>query len=64
MGQGSAFFKWIVQIHGIDIVNAMRLSPAEKLARDLDWNLLRVFLALAEDGSVTRAGERLGLKQH
>lgn len=63
MGQGSAFFKWIVQIHSIDIVNAMRLSPAEKLARDLDWNLLRVFLALAEAGSVTRAGERLGLKQ-
>lgn len=41
----------------------MRLSPAEKLARDLDWNLLRVFLALAEAGSVTGAGERLGLKQ-
>lgn len=41
----------------------MRLSPAEKLARDLDWNLLRVFLALAEAGSVTAAGQRLGLKQ-
>lgn len=41
----------------------MRLSPAEKLARDLDWNLLRVFLALAEAGSVTGAATRLGLKQ-
>lgn len=41
----------------------MRLSPAEKFARDLDWNLLRVFLALAEGGSVTAAGQRLGLKQ-
>lgn len=41
----------------------MRLSPAETLARDLDWNLLRVFLALAESGSVTAAGARLGLKQ-
>lgn len=41
----------------------MRLSPAEKFARDLDWNLLRVFLALAEGGSVTGAGQRLGLKQ-
>ena len=41
----------------------MRLSPAETLARDLDWNLLRVFLALAEAGSVTGAATRLGLKQ-
>lgn len=41
----------------------MRLSPAEKLARDLDWSLLRVFLALAEAGSVTAAADRLGLKQ-
>ncbi|WP_151717285.1 LysR family transcriptional regulator [Gemmobacter serpentinus] len=41
----------------------MRLTPAEKLARDLDWSLLRVFLALAEAGSVTAAADRLGLKQ-
>ena len=40
-----------------------RLSPAERLARDLDWNLLRVFLALAEAGSVTGAASLLGLKQ-
>lgn len=39
------------------------LSPAERLARDLDWNLLRVFLALAEAGSVTGAAARLSLKQ-
>ncbi|GHC10944.1 LysR family transcriptional regulator [Gemmobacter nanjingensis] len=63
MAHGTAFSKWIVLIRIIDTVNDMRLSPAEKLARDLDWNLLRVFLALAEAGSVTRAGERLGLKQ-
>jgi len=36
---------------------------AERLARDLDWNLLRTFLALADAGSVTRAAERLGLQQ-
>jgi len=36
---------------------------AEKLARELDWNLLRTFLVLAEAGSVTRAAERLGLQQ-
>jgi DNA-binding transcriptional LysR family regulator len=40
-----------------------RISAPERLARDLDWNLLRVFLALAEAGSVTRAAERLSLKQ-
>ena len=36
---------------------------AERLARKLDWNLLRTFLVLAEAGSVTRAAERLGLQQ-
>jgi DNA-binding transcriptional LysR family regulator len=41
----------------------IRLSPAERLARDLDWNLLRVFLALAEAGSVTAAATALSLKQ-
>ena len=40
-----------------------RFSPAERLARDLDWNLLRLFLALAEAGSVTGAATRLSLKQ-
>ena len=37
-------------------------SP-ERLARDLDWNLLRTFLVLAESNSVTDAAERLRLKQ-
>ncbi len=40
-----------------------RLTPAERLARDLDWNLLRTFLVLAQSRSVTDAAERLGLKQ-
>ena len=40
-----------------------RISAPERLARDLDWNLLRVFLVLAEAGSVTGAAERLSLKQ-
>ncbi len=35
----------------------------ERLARELDWNLLRTFLVLAEAGSVTAAAERLSLKQ-
>lgn len=40
-----------------------RPDPAERLARDLDWNLLRTFVVLAESGSVTLAAERLRLKQ-
>ncbi|MEQ8737194.1 MAG: LysR family transcriptional regulator [Hoeflea sp.] len=39
------------------------LTPPERLARDLDWNLLRTFLVLADSGSVTEAAERLSLKQ-
>jgi len=35
----------------------------EKLARQLDWNLLRTFIVLAEAGSVTAAADRLMLKQ-
>jgi DNA-binding transcriptional LysR family regulator len=40
-----------------------KLSPPERLARDLDWNLLRTFLVLAQSRSVTDAAERLSLKQ-
>jgi DNA-binding transcriptional LysR family regulator len=36
---------------------------AERLARELDWNLLRTFIALAEARSVTDAAERLRRKQ-
>tara|TARA_R110002020_G_scaffold58372_1_gene160014 strand:- start:5388 stop:6347 length:960 start_codon:yes stop_codon:yes gene_type:complete len=39
------------------------LTPPERLARDLDWNLLRTFLVLADSRSVTEAAERLSLKQ-
>ena len=31
--------------------------------RDLDWNLIRAFLAVAEAGSLTRAAEQLGSSQ-
>ena len=40
-----------------------RPTSAERLARDLDWNLLRTFLVLAQSRSVTDAADRLGLKQ-
>jgi len=39
------------------------LTPPERLARELDWNLLRTFLVLADSSSVTHAAERLSLKQ-
>lgn len=38
------------------------VSP-ERLARELDWNLLRTFLVIAESRSITEASERLRLKQ-
>ncbi|MEJ8570011.1 LysR family transcriptional regulator [Microbaculum marinum] len=38
-------------------------DSSERLARDLDWNLLRTFVVLAESSSVTEAAERLRLKQ-
>lgn len=41
-----------------------RASPdPDRIVRDLNWNLLRTFVALAESGSVTEAAERLHLKQ-
>ena len=40
-----------------------RPLSAERLARELDWNLLRTFVVLAESRSVTEAAERLRLKQ-
>ena len=38
-------------------------GSAEKLARELDWNLLRTFVVLSESTSITDAAERLRLKQ-
>lgn len=40
------------------------MSPRpERLVWDLDWNLLRTFVVIAEVKSITRAAERLNLKQ-
>jgi DNA-binding transcriptional LysR family regulator len=36
---------------------------AARLARSLDWNLLRTFVAIVDAGGVTRAAEALGLQQ-
>jgi DNA-binding transcriptional LysR family regulator len=40
------------------------ISPrSERLVWELDWNLLRTFVVIAEVKSITRAAERLNLKQ-
>lgn len=39
-----------------------RFAP-ERIARELDWNLLRTFVVLAEARSITEAATRLRLKQ-
>jgi DNA-binding transcriptional LysR family regulator len=41
----------------------MALPHPERLVWDLDWNLLRTFVVIAEVKSITRAAERLNLKQ-
>lgn len=38
-------------------------DPASRLARNLDWNLLRTFVAIVEHRSLTRAAQALGLQQ-
>ena len=44
------------------IARAPHIDP-ERLAREMNWNLLRTFVVLAESGSITEAAERLRLKQ-
>ncbi|GAB5470282.1 MAG: LysR family transcriptional regulator [Rhodospirillales bacterium] len=41
----------------------MSLTPAARFAWNLDWNLLRTFMVIVEEESITRAALRLGLKQ-
>ncbi|KKJ77048.1 LysR family transcriptional regulator [Kiloniella litopenaei] len=38
-------------------------DSAEKLARDMDWNLLRTFVVLAKSRSITEAADTMRLKQ-
>jgi DNA-binding transcriptional LysR family regulator len=39
------------------------MARSDRLVWDLDWNLLRTFVVIAEVKSITRAAERLRLKQ-
>jgi DNA-binding transcriptional LysR family regulator len=40
-----------------------RPDPPERIMRELDWNLLRTFVVLAQSGSVTEAAGKLRLTQ-
>jgi DNA-binding transcriptional LysR family regulator len=42
--------------------NEARFAP-DRIARELDWNLLRTFVVLAESHSITEAAQQLRLKQ-
>ncbi|MCI5078065.1 LysR family transcriptional regulator [Oricola sp.] len=44
-------------------VAAFPIQPSERLVRELDWNLLRTFIVLAESRSVTEAAQKLRLAQ-
>ena len=35
----------------------------ERLSRELDWNLLHVFMVIVQEGGITRAADRLLLRQ-
>jgi DNA-binding transcriptional LysR family regulator len=41
----------------------MSVSELERISRELDWNLLRSFMVIVEEGSITRAANRLFLSQ-
>lgn len=41
----------------------MLQDSGERLARELDWNLLRTFMVVVQEGSVTGAARRLYLRQ-
>lgn len=38
-------------------------ADTEKLVRELDWNLLRTYMFIVQEGSITRAAQRLMLRQ-
>lgn len=44
----------------MDDINPINANtPAEKFAANLDWNLLRTFVVIVDEGSITRAANRL-----
>lgn len=47
----------------IDMNNHDIASQVDKITRELDWNLLRTFMVVVQEGSVTKGAARLGLQQ-
>ncbi|MDK1481396.1 LysR family transcriptional regulator [Sinorhizobium sp. 6-117] len=47
----------------IDKPAAMTNNRLERFAHNLDWNLLRTFVVVVEEGSITAAANRLLLQQ-
>lgn len=47
----------------IDVNDSMTEPKADKLARELDWNLLRTFMFIVQAGSLTGAANHLRLRQ-
>ncbi len=45
------------------VIAATPIRSSERLVRELDWNLLRTFIVLAESRSVTEAAQKLRLAQ-
>lgn len=43
--------------------SSMDDASLERVPRELDWNLLRTFMVIVQEGSITRAADRLLLKQ-
>lgn len=49
---------------GTDGADALdRLAALEKFTRQLDWNLLRTFMMIVQEGGITRAADRMLLAQ-
>lgn len=40
-----------------------RLAALERFTRQLDWNLLRTFMVIVQEGGITRAADRMLLRQ-
>ena len=45
------------------LATRMPINRLERFAHNLDWNLLRTFVVVVEEGSITRAANRLLLQQ-
>lgn len=47
----------------IDMDNHDVTAQIDKITRELDWNLLRTFMVVVQEGGITKGAARLGLRQ-